>query len=146
MSSTESERSAAYWMNRMKATAKEAWEALKDTEEYKAAVEGTTSKEEAMEIMTYHDAEKKILEHYGRHKQELQAIQELTELILLLAARPDQRGDNYEQNILSELADVQIMCEQIQIMHKISNAAIADMKAYKLRRQLARIEKEDEEE
>ncbi len=98
-----------------------------------------------MEIITYHDAEKEILEHYGRHKQELQAIQELTELILLLAARPDQRGDNYEQNILSELADVQIMCEQIQIMHKISNRAIADMKSYKLRRQLARIEKEDEE-
>ena len=73
-------------------------------------------------------------------------MQELTELILLLAARPDQRGDNYEQNILSELADVQIMCEQIQIMHKISNKDIADMKSYKQRRQLARIEKEDEEE
>ena len=99
-----------------------------------------------MEIMTYHDAEKQILEHYGNQKQELQAVQELTELILLLAARPDQRGDNYEQNILSELADVQIMCEQIQIMHKISNRAIADMKSYKLRRQLARIESEGEEE
>jgi len=98
-----------------------------------------------MEIMTYHDAEKAIIEHYGRQKQELQAVQELTELILLLAARPDQRGDNYEQNILSELADVQIMCEQIQIMHKISNKDIADMKSYKLRRQLARIEKEEEE-
>lgn len=98
-----------------------------------------------MEIMTYHDAEKEILEHYGKQKQELQAVQELTELILLLAARPDQRGDNYEQNILSELADVQIMCEQIQIMYKISNKDIADMKSYKLRRQLARIEKEDEE-
>lgn len=97
-----------------------------------------------MEIMTYHDAEKQILEHYGQQKQELQAVQELTELILLLAARPDQRGDNYEQNILSELADVQIMCEQIQIMHKISNKDIADMKSYKLRRQLARIEKEEE--
>ena len=99
-----------------------------------------------MEIITYHDAEKHILEHYGTKKQELQAVQELTELILLLAARPDQRGDNYEQNILSELADVQIMCEQIQIMHKISNKDIADMKSYKLRRQLARIDKEDEEE
>ena len=98
-----------------------------------------------MEIITYHDAEKQILEHYGNQKQELQAVQELTELILLLAARPDQRGDNYEQNILSELADVQIMCEQIQIMHKISDRAIADMKSYKLRRQLARIEKEGEE-
>lgn len=96
-------------------------------------------------LMTYHDAEKQILEHYGPQKQELQAVQELTELILLLVARPDQRGDNYEQNILSELADVQIMCEQIQIMHKISNRDIADMKSYKLRRQLARIEKEEDE-
>lgn len=99
-----------------------------------------------METMTYYDAEKEILEHYGKQKQELQAVQELIELILLLAARPDQRGDNYEQNILSELADVQIMCDQIQLMHGISNHAIAEMKSYKLRRQLARIEKEDEEE
>lgn len=45
-----------------------------------------------MEIITFHDAEKEILEHYGKQKQEIQAIQELTELILLLAARPDQRG------------------------------------------------------
>lgn len=96
--------------------------------------------------MTFHDAEKTIIEHYGRQKQELQAVQELTELILLLAARPDQRGDNYEQNILSELADVHIMCEQIQILNGISNDAIEDVKSYKLRRQLARIEKEDEEE
>lgn len=99
-----------------------------------------------MGIMTYHDAEKMILDHYGRQKQELQAIQELTELILLLAARPDQRGDNYENNILFELADVQIMCDQIKIMNGISDQAIADMKSYKLRRQLNRIEKEDQEE
>lgn len=32
-------QSAAYWMERMKATAREAWENLKDTEEYKAAVD-----------------------------------------------------------------------------------------------------------
>lgn len=97
-----------------------------------------------MEIMTHHDAEKQIIEHYGQQKQELQAVQELTELILLLAARTDQRGDNYKQNILSELADVQIMCEQVQIMNGISGREIDDMKSYKLRRQLARIENEDE--
>ena len=88
------------------------------------------------------DAEKKILEHYGNQKQELQAVQELTELILLLAARQDQRGDNYAQNIMSELADVQIMCEQIQLMNGISDREIDDMKSFKLRRQLARIESE----
>ena len=92
------------------------------------------------------EAIKMILDHYGRQKQELQAIQELTELILLLAARPDQRGDNYENNILFELADVQIMCDQIKIMNGISDQEIADLKSYKLRRQLDRIEKEDQEE
>lgn len=94
-----------------------------------------------MGAMTYRDAEKAILEHYGQEKQELQAIQELAELTLLLAARPDQRDDNYEINILQELADVQIMCDQIQIMHGISDRDISDMKSYKLRRQLGRMEK-----
>lgn len=95
-------------------------------------------------VTTRRDAERTILEHYGKQKQELQAVQELTELILLLAARPDQRGHGYERNILSELADVRIMCDQIQMLYDIPDDAVEDMIAYKLRRQLSRIEKEAE--
>ena len=41
---------------------------------------------------------KRILDHYGQQKQEVQAVQELSELILLLAAREDQRkGDEAQQ-------------------------------------------------
>lgn len=92
--------------------------------------------------MNFNDECSQILKHYGKEKQEIQAVQELSELILLLAARPDQRTDDYFQNIVSEIADVEIMIEQIKQMHGISEEYVNDMKAYKLRRQLSRIEKE----
>lgn len=37
-----------------------------------------------------------ILKHYGKPMQEIQAVQELSELILLLAARKDQRNEGYK--------------------------------------------------
>ena len=95
-----------------------------------------------MGIPTRGAALRMILDHYGRKKQELQAVQELSELILLLAARSDQRGDDYRSNIIEEIADVKIMLRQIEIMHDIDNDEIDDMIAFKIRRQLDRIEKE----
>lgn len=92
--------------------------------------------------MNFNEVCAQILDHYGQDKQEIQAVQELSELILLLAARPDQRTDNYFQNIVSEIADVEIMIEQIKQMHGIREDHVNDMKEYKLRRQLSRIEKE----
>lgn len=58
---------------------------------------------------------KKILTHYGQQKQEVQAVQELSELILLLAARDDQRKVDYKKHITEEIADSLIMIEQIRL-------------------------------
>lgn len=88
------------------------------------------------------DAERQILEHYGQKKQELQAVQELSELILLLAAREDQRGDDYKKRMTEEIADTLVMIEQVKMMNDITDEAVAVMMKYKLCRQLDRIDKE----
>lgn len=87
---------------------------------------------------------RKILDHYGQQKQELQAVQELSELILLLASRPDQRKADYKSRVTEEIADSIIMIEQIRIANGISLSDIGDVIEKKLSRQLGRIQKEAE--
>ena len=92
--------------------------------------------------MNFNEVCAQILDHYGRDKQEIQAAQELNELQSLMLRREDQRGETYIRNIVSEIADVEIMIEQIKQMHRITDDYVEDMIKYKLRRQLSRIEKE----
>lgn len=87
---------------------------------------------------------KMILDHYGQQKQELQAVQELSELILLLAARPDQRKADYKKNVTTEIADSLVMIEQIRIANGITDKEVNAVVAEKLSRQLGRIQKEAE--
>lgn len=93
-------------------------------------------------MLTQREALDLILNHYGAQKQELQAVQELSELILLLAARPDQRGQNYKKRITEEIADCSIMLEQVKMMHEINDYDITEVVVHKLERQLDRIDKE----
>ena len=95
-------------------------------------------------LISYIEAAQYILDHYGQKKQELQAVQELSELILLLAARPDQRKEGYVQNITEEIADVHVMLMQVRLMYGITNDQIDDVIKEKLLRQLNRIDKEKE--
>ena len=83
-----------------------------------------------------------IVEHYGRQKQELQAVQELSELILLLAARPDQRHYDYCEHLTEEIADSLIMIEQIRIANGITDSAVKRVIEQKITRQFNRIAKE----
>ena len=94
------------------------------------------------EMLTQQEAERIILTHYGQKKQELQAVQELTEVILLLTARPDQRGKDYKEKLAEEIADAIVMIEQVKMMHNISEDDITENIVYKLRRTLDRIDKE----
>ena len=89
-------------------------------------------------------AAKIIVEHYGLKHQEIQAVQELSELILLLAARDDQRGEDYKHRLTEEIADSFIMIEQIRAAHNISDTDIIEEIERKITRQFARIEKEAE--
>ena len=83
-----------------------------------------------------------ILDHYGQQKQELQAVQELSELILLLAAREDQRNAGYTDHVAEEIADSLIMIEQIRIANSITDKDVNAWIVKKLSRQLGRIQKE----
>lgn len=95
-------------------------------------------------LISYLEAAQYILDYYGQKKQEIQAVQELTELNLLLVARPDQRKEDYVQNITKEIADVQVMLMQLRLMHGITREQIDDVIKEKLLRQLDRIDKERE--
>ena len=83
-----------------------------------------------------------IVEHYGLLHQEIQAVQELSELILLLAARPDQRRDDYRIHLTEEIADSLIMIEQIRIANGITDSDINSWLEKKINRQFSRIRDE----
>jgi hypothetical protein len=95
--------------------------------------------------MSNYEAAMVILKHYGASKQELQAVQELSELIILLTKRPDQRGEEYQENLIDEIADATIMIEQVKMMHGIDNKDVSARISYKLYRQMCRIEQEAKE-
>lgn len=84
-----------------------------------------------------------IADFYGKAKQEVQAVQELSELICLLTRRPDQRGIEYTSCLIGELADVAIMAEQIRQLNGITLLEIANRIDYKLHRQQERMKFEE---
>lgn len=83
-----------------------------------------------------------IAQHYGQKKQEIQAVQELSELICVLTRRQDQRTATYSAQVLDEIADSLIMIEQIRQIHNISEIELADRIDYKLSRQQNRMKGE----
>lgn len=87
-----------------------------------------------------------IAEHYGEKIQEIQAVQEFTELMCILTRRADQRKKmDFREELKGELADCLIMIEQLQQIHGISDGEIFNTIEFKLARQLHRIEKEGAE-
>lgn len=94
------------------------------------------------EMLTQQEAETIILNHYGQAKQEIQAVQELSELTLLLMRREDQRGNDYKKRLTEEMADVIVMIEQMKLANGITDYDITEVIVYKLRRTLERIDKE----
>lgn len=86
----------------------------------------------------------KIAEHYGKAKQRMQAVQELSELILVISRRPDQRIDRneYLDSMIDEMADSLVMIEQMRQLYEINPIDIDRRITKKLNRQLERIEQE----
>lgn len=86
---------------------------------------------------------RKIAEHYGYQKQRIQTIQELSELLCLLSRRPDQIAKmDFNAELISEMADVAIMLEQIRIMFGINAEDLFAVIDSKLERQMNRIAEE----
>ena len=77
-----------------------------------------------------------IFNHYGKQAQERQLIQELGELIVAIT-----KGDL--ENIIEEMADVQVMIDQFAL-YKDYGDKIIPIQHQKVLRQLIRIKKEKE--
>lgn len=70
---------------------------------------------------------KKAIAKFGMQRQTDKAIEELSELIRAIV-----RDDN--DNILEEIADVEIMIAQLKIIFKFKQTKIDDIKKYKIER------------
>lgn len=111
--------------------------------------------------MTIEDKIKKIARHYGYEAQSRQCIEEMAELTqainkywrkdLQCGKYPCNPWDGYMpdgskeyQNILEEIADVQIMLEQMKfLLDPLNVERIDDIVEQKLDRQLRRMEEEN---
>ena len=83
-----------------------------------------------------------IADHYGIKKQLRQLAEECSELAVE-ASHSARKGTTIK--IIEEIADVQIMIEQIIYLAKIDKCDIEDCINYKLDRQIKRIKEEKDE-
>ena len=89
-----------------------------------------------------HEAAAKIIAHYGVSHQLVKLCEECAELTQQ-AAKCYDKGIPYSDDMIEEIADVLVMTEQFKaIMSQPDRDLIEDQVAYKLRRQLDRIEEE----
>ena len=85
---------------------------------------------------------KQIAKHYGLEQQELIAIEECSELIKAICKlQRDPYSSDYHDNVVEEIADVQIMLHQLIYLYGIENQ-VNIMIDRKIDRQLRRIEEE----
>ena len=95
----------------------------------------------------YKDKIQEIAGHYGAYPQSIQAVEEMAELTQALTKFWRYKGadadklEELKENIFEELADVQIMLDQIAYLY-IGESSVEGYINEKLRRQLKRIEKE----
>ena len=82
---------------------------------------------------------RQIATHYGRQTQEAQTISELSELLHVLTRRQSQRGIDWNNNLVDEIADVEIMIQQLMDIHDISADEINERVNFKLNRQIERM-------
>lgn len=83
-----------------------------------------------------------IADHYGLNHQLMKTVEELNELSLECAKSWEKKDITI--NLISEMADVEIMLAQIKHLAKIEQSDIDEVKDYKLDRQLRRIADEEE--
>ena len=82
---------------------------------------------------------KQIAGHYGSSHQQRQCIEELTELSLALQQYRKGKATIYD--IASEIADVQIMLQQMMFFFGLSSK-VEEETEFKINRQLERIRNE----
>lgn len=85
--------------------------------------------------INYHIGCVEIFDHYGESKQLLQLIQECSELIKAIT-----KGD--KENFIEELADVNVMIDQITLKYPDIDKKVQEIKRNKVARTLTRIVRE----
>jgi len=100
-----------------------------------------------MGYMTWQDALLKIAKHYGGKEQLGQLQEECGELIVAAhkQVKTDERATyaaySANANLIEEIADVEIMIEQIKLLYSIDKP-VEETKQSKVLRQLNRIDKQ----
>lgn len=87
------------------------------------------------EMIEYYKAETEILKHYGLKAQKQQFIQELAELIVALTKKD-------LDNLIEEMADVQVMIDQFTVNDVDLDLKMQEIQLKKVKRQLERIKNE----
>ncbi len=94
----------------------------------------------------------KILENYGIRHQLKKFNEESFELVeaCIISNTIDYYSNEetimQKHNILTEVADVQVMLEQIKLYYNISDEEVKEEMDFKVNRQIKRIERENENE
>ena len=76
----------------------------------------------------------KAVMHFGADNQLLQACEELSELMQAISKAKRYTGQSYIDGVAEELADVEIMCEQIKVIFNISNTDVENERERKIKR------------
>lgn len=74
----------------------------------------------------------KAIDTYGPNAQKLKAIEELGELIQAIAKY--ENGIGYRASVIEEIADVEIMLEQLKLIYFITENEVETVKEYKVER------------
>ena len=92
-----------------------------------------------IEKMLYSDKIIFIAKHYGLKHQLRKLVEECKELIV-----EAEREELDKTHLEEEIADVEVMIEQIRNLAELNNFNIGKIKAYKIDRQIERIKEENE--
>ena len=88
----------------------------------------------------------KIIKHYGVSPQLKHLYTEMYEFTeAVLDYEHDETGLVDKNHILEEFADLMVMLEQFKVYYDLNNEDIMETMKYKIKRQLKRIEKENNE-
>lgn len=100
--------------------------------------------EETQEQKTLSESDlQAIINYYGENQQHMQAMEEAGELIQAISKVQRADGtDKYKSarhNLISEIADIYVMCKQLMLMHSITEEAVISTANKKIKRQLKRM-------
>lgn len=86
----------------------------------------------------------KIADYYGKDAQAVQCVEELNELAAAILKYQKNRFSAEFDNVIEEMADAEIMLEQMKYLYGIGNEILDEVKRQKIDRQLLRIQRKKE--